>query len=115
MTPARRGAVDELLEPAWSWPERTMLPTVSEGMPGSRACPPQIDEHWCGTRQPNHPAPREPPAPAFTTPKLATSTNTLTRPHSFRNADLLSTRGDAADTAGHRIRGPTGGYACCSW
>jgi hypothetical protein len=26
MTPAPRGEVDELLEPAWSWPERTTLP-----------------------------------------------------------------------------------------
>ena len=39
MTP-HRGAVDELLEPVRTWPERTTLPPVSEGMPGSRACPP---------------------------------------------------------------------------
>src|SRR5262245_6464238 len=51
MTPAPCGEVDELLEPVRSWPERTTLPPVSEGMPGSRACPPQIDEPWCGTRQ----------------------------------------------------------------
>jgi hypothetical protein len=34
MTPATGGEVDELLEPVWSWPERTMLAnTVGEGMP----------------------------------------------------------------------------------
>ena len=27
MTPTSGGEVDELLEPAWSWPERTMPPT----------------------------------------------------------------------------------------
>jgi hypothetical protein len=27
MTPASAGEVDELLEPVWSWPERTMLAT----------------------------------------------------------------------------------------
>jgi hypothetical protein len=27
MTPAVGGEVDELLEPVWSWPERTMLAT----------------------------------------------------------------------------------------
>jgi hypothetical protein len=29
MTPTARGEVDELLEPVWSWPERTMLTTRS--------------------------------------------------------------------------------------
>ena len=39
MTPATRGEVDELLEPAGSWPERTMLATtVSEGMPRQPSC-----------------------------------------------------------------------------
>jgi hypothetical protein len=34
MSPAPRGAVDELLEPVWSWPQRTMPTiTVGEGMP----------------------------------------------------------------------------------
>ena len=48
---ARRRSTN-CLSPSGSWPERTTLPPVSEGMPGSRACPPQIDEPWCGTRQP---------------------------------------------------------------
>jgi hypothetical protein len=88
MTPATRGEIDELLEPVRSWPERTTLPTVSEGMPGSRACPPQIDEPWCGTRQPTNFASPQPFAPASARTELTTSTNTLTRPRSFRNADL---------------------------
>jgi hypothetical protein len=29
MTPTTGGEVDELLEPVWSWPERTMLTTRS--------------------------------------------------------------------------------------
>jgi hypothetical protein len=38
MTPATGGEVEDLLEPVWSWPERTMLTEpVGEGMPGSRA------------------------------------------------------------------------------
>ena len=53
MTPAPRGEVDELLEPVRSEAEtHHAARPVSEGMPGSRACPPQIDEPWCGTRQP---------------------------------------------------------------
>jgi ATP-dependent DNA ligase len=60
-------------------------------MPGSRACP-QIDEPWCGTRQqPN----QRIHAPAFTPNQHTTSTNTLTRPHPFRNADLLVSEPDA--------------------
>jgi hypothetical protein len=57
-------------------------------MPGSRACPPQIDEPWCGTRQPTTPNTHPLTAPAHDNNERATSTNPLTRPHSFRNADL---------------------------
>ena len=60
------------LSPSVTWPERTTLP-VSEGMPGSRACPRQIDEPWCGTRQPNH----TPPPSLSTRPRPTTTT---TRP-----------------------------------
>jgi hypothetical protein len=35
MTPAAGGEVDDLLEPVWSWPERTMLASTS-----AKGCPP---------------------------------------------------------------------------
>jgi hypothetical protein len=61
MAPATGGEVDDLLEPVWSWPERTMLAfIIGEGMPGSRAAAtPQVEEPPCvESNPPTHP-PRE--------------------------------------------------------
>jgi hypothetical protein len=60
MTPAIGGEVDDLLEPVWSWPERTMLTEpVGEGMPGSRAAAtPQVEEPRCVEPNPT-PHPQE--------------------------------------------------------
>jgi hypothetical protein len=41
MTPATGGEVDDLLGPAWSWPERTMLTHRSaKGCPAAEPLPP---------------------------------------------------------------------------
>jgi hypothetical protein len=63
MTPASGGAVDELLEPVWSWPERTMLATRSaKGCLGSRvAANPQIVRTTV-----RHPYPHPTPSTALT-------------------------------------------------
>jgi hypothetical protein len=57
MTPAAGGEVEDLLEPVWSWPERTMLAfIIGEGMPGSRAAAtPQVEEPRCVEPNPNPP------------------------------------------------------------
>jgi hypothetical protein len=65
MTPATGGEVEDLLEPVWSWPQRTM-PTepVREAMPGSRAAAtPQIEKPGASNRTPTHPRSRAPPLP----------------------------------------------------
>jgi hypothetical protein len=58
MTPATAGEVDDLLEPVWSGPERTMLANpLAKGCLGSRAAlPPQIARTMVGHPQP-HPNP----------------------------------------------------------
>jgi hypothetical protein len=49
------GELDDLLEPVRSWPQRTMLdPVVGEGMPGSRACLPQLVRTPVRDIDPNH-------------------------------------------------------------
>src|SRR4029450_12671811 len=49
MPPAAGGEVEDLLEPVWSWPERTMLAFfIGEGMPGSRAAAtPHVEAPRC--------------------------------------------------------------------
>jgi hypothetical protein len=40
MTPAAGGEVEDLLEPVWSWPERTMLASQSaKGCPAAEPLP----------------------------------------------------------------------------
>jgi hypothetical protein len=59
MTPAVGGEVDDLLEPVWSWPERTMLTNpVGEGMPGSRAAA-TLRSRNHGAMNPNPTPPQE--------------------------------------------------------
>jgi hypothetical protein len=57
MTPASGGEVDELLEPVWSWPERTMpANAIGEGMPRqpSRAAISDREDHGATPQpQPN--------------------------------------------------------------
>src|SRR4029453_15133348 len=68
MTPAAGGEVEDLLEPVWSWPERTMLAFfIGEGMPGSRAAAtPQVGE-------PRGVEPEPPPPPGLSRRSVVTS------------------------------------------
>jgi hypothetical protein len=57
MTPAAGGEVEDLLEPVWSWPERTMLTTRSaKGCPAAEPLPPlRSRNHGAMNRTPNPP------------------------------------------------------------
>ena len=64
MTPAPGGEVDELLEPVWSWPERTMLANaIGEGNASAAEprCHPQIVRTTV-----RHPNPNSNPSAAST-------------------------------------------------
>ena len=62
---------------------------VSEGMPGNRVCPHEDQRTLVrNTTTANHAANRDQTARVTHTSEPTTSTNTLTRPHSYRNADL---------------------------
>jgi hypothetical protein len=63
MTPATRSEVDELLEPAWSWPERTMLATRRrrDASAAEPRCHPQIVRTTV-----QHPYPNSNPSAALT-------------------------------------------------
>src|SRR5918995_1783183 len=75
MTPASGGEVDELLEPLWSWPQRTM-----PANPIGRGLRPALTPATPTTRaRPQAPPPRN---------LHADLTSSLTRPHSIRDADL---------------------------
>jgi hypothetical protein len=57
MTPATGGEVDDLLEPVWSWPERTMLShRLAKGCPAAEPLPPpRSRNHGALNRTPTHP------------------------------------------------------------
>jgi hypothetical protein len=55
MTPATGGEVDDLLEPVWSWPERTMLASMAaKGCPAAEPLPPLRSRNH-GASNPNQP------------------------------------------------------------
>jgi hypothetical protein len=61
MTPATGGEVDDLLEPVWSWPERTM-PTelrLAKGCPAAEPLPPSGRRTTVRRTEPNPPTPQE--------------------------------------------------------
>ena len=87
MTPAPYGEVDELLEPVRLWPERTMLPP-SQRRNARQPSLPTSDRRTLVRNTTTNPcrAINGSHAPTFTHNQHATCTNTLTRPHPFRNA-----------------------------
>src|SRR5262249_45902399 len=92
-TPTPRGEVDELLEPEESCPN-----APCRALSSAKECPaPRLPRPGSTNpgAQPNKPHGRhhrQPRALGSRTHARPTSTNTLTRPHSFRNADRSEIR-----------------------
>jgi hypothetical protein len=105
VTPAHCGEVDDLLEPVRSWPERTTLRVVSEGMPRQPSLPTPDSEPWCVNTDNPHTVQLVDSARSRSAhDNLTTCTNALTQPHSFRNADRhLAREPDEAARLGARM------------